>query len=166
MSFAAAHLRAQSVPMIRTLRVAEDESFFKGALGVANEYGEFEELDEYGLSAGDVEYIALSRFGKDGTVQYEGTPSFDILGGFGFPPGEIPCLVVSPGNRKDFYDAFYVGTLPEVIGGVYGVVLDTDGQWKVNFADTNGGIVRLESLELAQHPLNKGRVVVTFQPGA
>jgi hypothetical protein len=166
MSFSAAHLRAQSVPLIKTIPVAADESFFKGALGTENEYGEFEELDDYGLGAGEVEYVALMRYGVDTLEPYEGAPSFDILGGLGMPPGFIQVLVVTPGNRKDFYDALFVGDLPEVTGGTYGVVRDTDNRWKVDFDNTTDGIVRLESIEWAQAPLGKGRVVLTFVEGA
>jgi hypothetical protein len=164
MGFLVARLRSQSVPLVKNLEVAEGEAFHKGALLIENEYGEWQEVasDAYDKYQGPIDGTALCRYGIDGTVPYDGAPSFDILGGFGFPPGNVPAAVVVQGDREKWWDAEYVGTLPTVVGGSYGVIRGSDGKWRVDFADTTTAVVRLESLVWSDDPLNKNRVVVSF----
>jgi hypothetical protein len=162
MSFQLAHLRSQSMAHVNERPVAEEEAFQRGALLVEDDYGEYAEAtaDDYG-SVGAIDGIALARYGVDGTLPYEGTPSFDILGGFGFIPGNMQAIQVVHGDRGLMFSAEYVGTLPTTVGGSYGVVRDTDGRWKVDFA-SDAAVVRLESLAWTQDPINKNRVVVSF----
>jgi len=163
MSFQLYNLRSQSMAKVIERDVADDESFFKGALLIENGAGDFEEVDngDYAYS-GPIDGIALARYGTDGTVPYEGTPSFDITGGFGMNPGRMQAIQLGQGNRELLFSALYVGDLPAGIGGSYGVIRDTDGRWKVNFADTSATVVRLEDLRWTADPINKNRVVVSF----
>ena len=61
------------------------------------------------------------------------------------------------------FRAKYVGTLPAVDGGSYGVVKDTDGQWKVDFTDTTATRVKLVG-RLTGSPENQAQVLVAFIP--
>lgn len=164
MSFQVANLESQSVPLIKELPVADGQSFVKGALLVesSGEWVEVSEDDyeEYG-DVGLIEGVALHRYGVEGLVPFEGTPGFDITGGIGINPGRCLAAVVRQGDRTRLWSAEYVGTLPEVTGGTYGVVRGADLKWRVDF-DSAGSVVLLESLAWTQDPLNKNRVIVSF----
>jgi hypothetical protein len=58
---------------------------------------------------------------------------------------------------------FGVGTLPAADGASYGVVRDTDGRWKVDFADTTNLVVRLVGRR-TDAPENVRKVEVVFLP--
>jgi hypothetical protein len=163
MSFQLYNLQSARIPLVIEHPVAEDEAFHAGAL-LSVVDGEFVEVTDPVAEA--IEGIALARYGIDGTVPYVGTPSFDITGGLGMNPGQMQALSVTLGNREKLYSAEYVGTLPTAIGGSYGVVRDTDGRWRVDFAETTDVVVRLESLAWTQDPISKNRVVVSFLAAA
>ena len=161
MSFQLAHLKSQSMPHVEEKDGAEDEAFYNGALLVETGGGEYAEIADP-FTVGQIDGVALHRYGVDRTDPYAGTPSFDITGGIGINPGRVLAIQLGQGDRNLLFSAQYVGTLPEQTGGSYGVIRDTDGRWKVNFANTTNGVVRLESLAWTEDPINKGRVIVSF----
>jgi hypothetical protein len=166
MSFQLYHLVGARMALVKERPVADDQQFREGALLVENVDGEYEEVEGAGGGEypyeGPIDAIALARYGVDGLVPYEGTPSFDILGGLGFIPGNMQGIVVDQGNRERWFSAEYEGALPTVTGGTFGVVRGADMRWRVNFDDTASSVVRLESLAWTQDPINKNRVVVSF----
>jgi len=166
MSFQLYHLVGARMALVKERPVADDESFFRGAPLAENVSGEFEEVAVGDYGPGAIEAIALARYGTDGTVPYAGTPSFDITGGFGMNPGQMQAVVVTPGDRSLWFSAQYVGTLPAVTGGLFGIERSADGQWRVDFDNTADEVVRLESLAWTQDPINKNRVIVSFAAAA
>lgn len=68
--------------------------------------------------------VALTPGGTD-------TSGFNILGHKEFPPGYMQGIALA----GQHFIAPFVGTLPANPGGQFGVIRDTDGVWKVNFAD-------------------------------
>lgn len=163
MSFQLYHLTGARMALVREADVADDQAFFRGAPLVINGSGQFEEADggDYAYN-GPIDAIALARYGVDRTVPYEGTPSFDITGGFGMNPGRMQGVVVVRGDRRQWFSAEYEGALPAVIGGVFGIIRSADNVWRVDFDNTDDEVVRVESLAWTQDPINKRRVVVSF----
>lgn len=125
MSFIEARLTNQSVPRAREVPVAAGEAFEKGALG-ALVAGEFTEAAA-DPAVGAVTYVSQSPFGAS-TGAYGATAGNRLE----FPPGRT---VVTDAFATTFR-AEFEGSLPAAPGGSYGVIRSTDGQWRVNFADT------------------------------
>jgi hypothetical protein len=163
MSFQLYHLQSARMALVQEADVADGEAFYRGAPLVLNGTGEFEEVDggEYPYE-GPIDAIALARYNQDRTEMYDGAPSFDLTGGLGMNPGRMQGIVVVQGDRKLWFSAEYVGTLPTVVGGSYGIVRGADERWRVDFDETTAVVVRLESLAWTQDPINKQRVVVSF----
>jgi hypothetical protein len=130
MSFIEARLAHQSVPRAWETPVAVEQSFEKGALGSLVD-GAFTEADD--PAAGDVTHVSQTPFGASG-----GKYGASLLGRLEFPPG---MAIVTEAFDTTFR-AEFVGDLPALPGGEYGVVRDTDGRWKVDFDDAVGGVVR------------------------
>lgn len=152
MSFQLAHLKGAHVPRTVQHSLADGQDFEKGALLLVDANGQYAEV---GANPSAIAAIALSGAGPDDS-------GFNRLGTKGFPPGYTQGVAVAD---ETVFSARYVGTLPAAAGGSYGVVRDTDGQWKVNFADTANAVVKLVNTEWTESPLNKPRVLVTFLPG-
>jgi hypothetical protein len=74
--------------------------------------------------------VALTPGGTD-------TSGFNILGHKEFPAGYMQVIACG----DEHFLAPYVGTLPTNPGGQYGVVRDSDGVWKVDFAETTTKVV-------------------------
>lgn len=163
MSLQLFNLKGARIPDVSEADVADEQAFHKGALLVLNEYGELQEFSQDVYTDGVVEGIALARFGIDGTVPYLGSPSFDILGGFGFPPGRMQYFR-NPHQEGLFFSAEFEGTLPANAGGSYELIRSTDGKWRVNFAATTNAMVKLESIDWTAEPIGKNRVVISFLP--
>jgi hypothetical protein len=151
MSFITARLHGTKVPPVRELPVASGAAFETGALLIKNNDGAYAEC---GADPTAVAAVAESGFGAD-------TSGFNHLARKEFPPGMMQATKVM--GEQPFH-AEYVGTLPAAAGGSYGVVRDTDGRWKVDFADTTNLVVRLISLDWTKSPLNRKRVEVIFLP--
>jgi hypothetical protein len=164
-SFQLAHLQSQSIPRVIEHEVAAEQQFLRGAPLAFDNAGKFIEAtpDEYG-AFDSIVAIALTRYGVDGLVPFEGTPSFDILGGMGFPPGRMQGIAAPQGNPALIFSAPFLGTVPSQVGGSYGIVRGDDMVWRVNFNDTDNATVRLESIDWNQDPINKARVNVSFLP--
>lgn len=152
MSFITARLHGTKVPPVRELVVASGQAFSKGALLIRDANGAWAEC---GADPAVVGAVAESDFGVDAS-------GFSRLGRSEFPPGFMQATKV---QGEQSFHAEYVGVLPAAAGGSYGVVRDTDGRWKVDFADVVNQVVRLVNLEWTQDPINKNRVEVVFLPG-
>lgn len=147
MSFIAARLRAGMTPKIKERPLAAGASGKRGALLLVDANGAYATC---GADPAAIAAVAESDYGTNST-------------GFGlasheFPPGFMQGSSVS--DSQPFH-AQYVGTLPAADGGSYGVVLDTDGQWKVDFTDTVATRVKLVK-KLTDSPENRNRVEVVF----
>ena len=149
MSFYQAHPDGTDVPRIVTRPIAAGQAWNTGALLILDANGAFVEC---GADPALVAAVALAPTGAD-------TSGFNILGQKAFPPGWAQAEPV--GYRKPFC-AKYVGTLPAADGAEYGVVRDTDGLWKVDFAETTAKVVTLVDRRTTS-PENLGIVVVRFR---
>lgn len=152
MSFIVARLHGTKVPPVRELPVASGQAFKTGALLIRDNNGAWVECGADPVLVGA---IAESDFGVDAS-------GFSRLGRSEFPPGMMQATKVQ--GEQPFH-AEYVDSLPAAAGGAYGVVRDTDGRWKVDFADVVNQVVRLVNLDWTQDPLNRNRVEVVFLPG-
>ncbi len=152
MSFFTANPEGVAVPYIVQRAIAASQAWNKGALLVLDSDGAFAEC---GADPEQVCAVALGPTGSD-------TSGFNILGQKAFPPGYMQAEPVQ--GRKRFC-AKYTGTLPAADGGEYGVVRDTDGLWKVDFAETTTTVVTLVDRRTAS-PENVALVVVEFLESA
>lgn len=150
MSFFAAKLMAAHTPRTRQLAVAAGAAFERGALLVRDSNGAWAECGADPTSIGGV---AETAYGAD-------TSGFSRTGKREFPPGYMQATLV---GDEQLFLAKYVGTLPAADGGTYGVVRDTDGQWKVDFAEVTTMSVRLQGRR-TNGPENIALVYVTFLP--
>lgn len=146
MSFQLAYPKGVAVPRIVTKPLAASQAFLEGALVVLD--SSFA-VTECGADPTSIGGIALSGCGADAS-------GFNILAKKEFPPGYMQVLALSaevPLSCK------YVGTLPAADGGSYGTVKDTDGYWKLDFAETTTTSFKLVD-RLTGSPENVGRVIV------
>ena len=152
MSFIAARLRAGHTPKVKERALAVGATGKKGAALVVDTDG------NYATAGADPDVIAAfaqSDYGPD-------TSGFSHLGVHEFPPGYMQGVSVE--DLQPFH-GMYVGTLPAATGGSYGIVLDTDGLWKVDFDETVNTVFQLVTF-LTQSPENRNRVEVVVLPGA
>jgi hypothetical protein len=106
-----------------------------------------------GANPAAVAATAASDYGPD-------TSGFNHLGQKGFPPGYLQGHSVA--NDQPFL-AHYMGALPAADGGTYGVTLDADGEWKVDFnKNAANQRVKLVSLKPTESPTNRNQVEVVF----
>lgn len=149
MSFILTKPDGEKMPRTIQRPVVAGSDFQQGALLLVNGSDEFAEC---GADPASIAAVAASGAGPDNT-------GFNILGERGFPPGYVQGHAV---QNEQLFHAEYVGTLPAVAGGSYGVVKDADGKWKVDFAETINTRVKLVDLSWTAAPLNVPRVVVSF----
>jgi hypothetical protein len=123
-------------------------AYLQGALLLVNGSNQFAEC---GANPASIAAIACSDVGPD-------TTGFNRLGNKNFPPGRVQGIRIT---RERLFRSLYVGTLPGVDGGSYGVVKDSDSKWKVNFADTTNLRVKLVGRR-TNSPENLPQVVVIF----
>lgn len=149
MSFQLAHPKggAQGVPRVVEKPLAAGQAGNTGALMLADASDNWAEC---GADPAAIGGVALSGFGAD-------AGGFNILGKKEFPPGKLECFALEGLE----FTAKYVGALPAANGGSFGVIRDTDGDWKVDFNDTTAQRVKLIDRRTAS-PENVGRVVVSF----
>lgn len=152
MSFQLAHLSGARVPRTVEKSVAAGAAFEKGALLLVDANGAYAEC---GADPAAIAAVAESDYGTDDT-------GFNPTGKKEFPPGYMQGTAV---QGEVVFSAEYVGTLPAAEGGSFGVVRDTDGRWKVDFAETVNTRVKIVNLGWTESPLNKKRVLVSFLPG-
>lgn len=146
MSFQLAYPKGVAVPRIIEKSLAAAQAFEVGALLVADASDNWAEC---GADPASIAAVACSPAGADST-------GFNILGRREFPSGKVQAIALSaevPLSCK------YVGTLPAANGGSYGVVKDTDGFWKLDFAETTAAQFKLVDRR-TNSPENIGRVIV------
>jgi hypothetical protein len=122
-------------------------AYLQGALLLVNGSNQ---LAECGADPASIAAVSCTDVGAD-------TSGFNILGQKNFPPGKVQAIRVT---RERRFRALYVGTLPAVDGGSYGVVKDSDGKWKVDFSDTTATRVKLVGRR-TNSPENLPQVIVT-----
>lgn len=135
------------------LPVAAGQAWEKGALLIADANGQWAEC---GADPAAVGAVAANAYGAD-------TSGFVRTARKEFPPGEMVAVLV--GGLVPFR-AKYVGSLPAVTGGSFGVIRDTDGLWKVDFNEVTALRVKVapNGLRLASAPFNRNEVIVFFLP--
>lgn len=146
MSFQLAYPKGVAVPRIIEKSLAAAQAFEVGALLVADANDNWAEC---GADPASIAAVACSPAGADST-------GFNILGRREFPSGKVQAIALSaevPLSCK------YVGTLPAVNGGTYGVVRDTDGFWKLDFSEVTAMQFKLVDRR-TNSPENIGRVIV------
>lgn len=147
MSFKLADTEHMGIGRVIELPQAPGSAYELGALLLVNGSAQFAEC---GADPASIAAVALSGAGTDAS-------GFNILAVKGFPPGYMQAAYIK--NRK--FRARYVGALPAADGGVYGVVKDSDGLWKVDFTDTIATRVKVVG-RLTNSPENLPEVLVTF----
>jgi hypothetical protein len=152
MSFHLAHLHGAALPRIVEKPTAAGADFKRGSLLVVNGTGQYAEC---AANPAAVAAISESGAGPD-------TSGFNPLGSRGFPPGSVQGCAVADEVK---FEAEYVGALPAVTGGSFGVVRGADGKWRVDFANITNLVVRFLAHKRTESPINYRRVVVTFVPG-
>ncbi len=149
MSFIASRLRNGMTPKIKEVPLAAGASGLRGALMLLD--ANFAAAT-CGADPALIGGIAQSDYGTD-------TAGFIHTGKKEFPPGYIQ--LVSVADNQPFH-AKYVGTLPAAAGGSYGVILDSDGLWKVDFAETVNTRLKLINIDWTASPFNRDRVEIVF----
>lgn len=120
----------------------------QGSLLLVNGSNEFAEC---GADPAAIAAVSCSATGTD-------TTGFNRLGVKGFPPGRVQGIQVT---RERLFRAKYVGVLPAVDGGLYGVVKDVDGLWKVDFTEVVNTRLKLVGRR-TNSPENIPEVIVKF----
>lgn len=149
MSFQLAHPKGVAVPRIIEKSLAAGAAGLAGALLLADGSDNYAEC---GADPASIGAVAISDFGAD-------TSGFNILAKKEFPPGKMQGIVLT---TEIEFTAKYVGTLPSVEGGSFGVVRDTDSLWKVDFAEVAATRLKLVSSRRTLSPENIARVTVKF----
>jgi hypothetical protein len=151
MSFIQAHLEAGHTPLVRELPVAVGEAFVKGALLIRDGAGAWAEC---GADPAAIGAVALSNYQVDNS-------GFSPLGRTEFPPGFMQGMAV---QGEQVFHAEYVGALPAVDGGSYGVTRGVDLVWRVDFGK-GGGDARVRLVgRWTDAPINRNRVMVSILP--
>jgi hypothetical protein len=88
---------------------------------------------ECGADPDVIDAISLAPCGAD-------TSGFNILAKKEFPPGRMQGTTL----KDTYWRTTYIGTKPTATGGSYGIVKDTDNEWKVDFSDTTNVAVKYE----------------------
>lgn len=152
MSFQQAHPGSYAgsgagVPRTIEKALAAAQAFNAGALLLADASDNFAEC---GADPASIAGVAVSGAGTDSS-------GFVRFGKKEFPPGKMQAIALT----GTIFTAKYVGGLPGANGASYGVVRDSDVDWKVDFTDTVA--TRLKLLDRRTlSPENIARVVVQF----
>lgn len=123
-------------------------AYLQGALLLVNASNQFAEC---GADPASIAAVSCTDVGPD-------TSGFNRLGQKNFPPGRVQAIRVT---RERRFRGLYVGTLPAADGGSYGVIKDTDGKWKVDFAETVNTRLKLVGRR-TNSPENLPQVIVVF----
>lgn len=159
MSFAPANADGDAVPVCEEMAI--DTATYAGNGGaLLVQDGAY--IEECGADPATILGVAVSSGGAD-------TDGFSRTGRKEFPPGKMQYYRLGRGQQ---FTALYIGTLPDNVGGEYGVVRDSDGLWKVDFTDTSATRVRLVRKLVGSLPLTPPapgtnavpKVVVEFLP--
>ena len=123
-------------------------AYLQGAALLVNGSNQFAEC---GADPASIAAIACSDVGAD-------TSGFNRLGSKNFPPGRVQGIRVT---RERRFRALYVGALPAVDGGSYGLIKDSDNKWKVDFNETVNTRLKLVGRR-TNSPENLPQVIVVF----
>ena len=148
MSFSPSRYPAGMIPRTVNRPLASGASGKRGALLLMDANGAYATC---GADPASIAATAATDYGSD-------TSGFNHTGSKNFPPGYLQGHAIEAGQ---LFKAQYVGTLPAAAGGSYGVVLDSDGLWKVDFAETTNTRLKLIRL-LTDSPQNRPEVEVEF----
>lgn len=148
MSFRPSRFKGGMIPPTVNRPLASGASGKRGALLLVDSNGAYATC---GADPASIAATAATDYGAD-------TSGFNHTGSKNFPPGYLQAHSIEQGQ---LFAAQYIGTLPAAAGGSYGVVLDSDGQWKVDFSDTTATRVKLVR-ELTDSPQNRPEVEVEF----
>lgn len=148
MSFKVARAKSQSIPRVRERPLAAGASFPLGSLLLVNASGEYAEC---GADPAAIAAVSESGAGVDASIGSH-------FGRVEFPPGKMQGTAV---QDEVVFRARYVGALPAADGGLYGVVKDADGLWKVDFGETVNTRLKLVG-RLTDSPENVPEVLVSF----
>lgn len=148
MSFQLAHPKGVAVPRTVTRPLAASQAFNAGTLLLVDANGAYAEC---GADPTAIAAVAIAPCGADSS-------GFNILGKKEFPPGYMQGIALVD---RPVFSAKYIGGLPAADGGAYGVVKDSDGDWKVDFTETVNTRLRLVDRRTTS-PENIARVVVEF----
>lgn len=153
MSFKLARAKSQSIPRTLEKALAVSQVFLEGALLLVDGNGNYAEC---GTNPTSVAAIALSGAGPDTSIG-------NHLGRTEFPAGYMQGMAVQDEVQ---FRAAYLGTLPTVNGGSFGVTRDTDNRWKVDFTKSGSNlVVKLQRMLTAEMPTNTdAEVIVNFLP--
>lgn len=146
MSFQLAYPKGVAVPRIVQKALAASQATAAGALYIADGSDNFAEC---GADPAAIAGVGLFACGAD-------TSGFNILGKKEFPPGYMEVYALTPEIQ---FSAKYVGSLPAVNGGSFGCVKDSDGLWKIDFAETTAAQWKLVDRRTTS-PENIARVIV------
>jgi hypothetical protein len=147
MSFILAEPAGDALGREVTRNLAAAQAFNSGSLCLIDASGN---IAECGADPASIAGVSEFACGAD-------TSGFNRFAVKEFPPGKMNLIPLT--NRR--FSAKYVGTLPAADGGLYGVVKDTDGDWKVDFAETTNTRLKLLNRRTTS-PENIPRVIVEF----
>lgn len=119
-----------AVPLTEERALADGEAFLTGSPLVRDVD------DNYAECAADpdlIDAISLAPCGAD-------TSGFNILAAKEFPPGRMQGTTVV----GTYWRTTFIGAKPAATGGSYGIVKDTDDEWKVDFNDVTNVCVKYE----------------------
>lgn len=150
MAFHAARLLGRSTPPTRERPLAAGISGRRGHLLLVDGSGNYANC---GADPAAIAAVALSDYGAD-------TSGLTHTGKKEFPPGYMQAISVQ--DNQPFL-AHYMGALPAAAGATYGVTLDADGEWKVDFTKSAANQrVKLTNLNPTVSPINRNQVEVVF----
>lgn len=121
--FHLAHPDGTDVPRIEERVLASGEEGLGGNLMLVDASNQYAEC---GADPASIYGVAATGFGASPATD------FNILGTKEFPPGKLQVIKA----KGQTFHAPFVGTLPANPGGSFGVIKDTDDQWKVDFDET------------------------------
>lgn len=150
MGFSPSRLKSGMTPRTKERPLAAGANGKRGALLVVDGNGAYATA---GANPAAIAATAASDYGPDAS-------GFNHLGQAGFPPGFLQ------GHSIDGVQPFkcgFIGAIPAAEGGSYDVILDSDGEWKVNFGSAANARVKLVKL-LTNAPENRNEVEVVFLP--
>jgi hypothetical protein len=147
MSFQLAHPDGLRVPRTVEKNLAAAQAFNAGALLLADASDNFAEC---GADPASIAVVAVSGAGTD-------TSGFVRFAKKEFPPGKMQGIALT----GVVFSAKYIGGLPAANGANYGVVRDSDLDWKVDFTETVNPRLKLVDRR-TNSPENIARVLVIF----
>jgi hypothetical protein len=130
MGFKLAQPVGVAVPLTEERALAASQAFLEGSPIVRDVDDNYTEC---GADPDLIDAISLAPCGAN-------TSGFSFLTGKEFPPGRMQGTTL----RGTYWRTTFTGSKPAATGGSYGIVKDTDNEWKVDFSDTTNVCVKYE----------------------